>query len=385
MITPGSGKWIGILGGGQLGRMIALEGRRMGFHVLNWTGGDVSGAAETADRVIEDPFDSPRALEDFISSVDVATVEFENIPAALMEAVEKRIPLMPGSHAVATCQHRVREKRFLDDNGFPCAKFKIVAAAAELVDGMQALDCDTILKTAEFGYDGKGQLAIDQGTSPDNLQELWTNFGATRAVLEEKVSLAAELSVIVARSTSGEMVAFDPAENVHRNHILDLSIVPARLPEGTLRDAAAIASKVTEKLNYIGILAVELFLTTDGRLLINELAPRPHNSGHHTLEACHTSQFEQLLRVITRLPLGSPKLIKPTVMMNLLGDLWPGPNTPPDWTQLLSTPGAQLHLYGKSEARPGRKMGHVTVLADDIDTALQQVATCRQHLGLPPV
>ncbi|NNE92987.1 MAG: 5-(carboxyamino)imidazole ribonucleotide synthase [Verrucomicrobiales bacterium] len=384
-MNPGDGTWIGVLGGGQLGRMLALEARRMGFKVLKWTGGDTSGAAHTADLVFEEPFDDENALSRFCEQVDVATVEFENVPRGLLEEVESRMPLMPGSKVVATCQHREREKKFLSSNGFPCAGFELVTDADQLTKFMGGMPTGVVLKTAEFGYDGKGQRMISGETDAAELGEIWETFDCDRAVVEEKIDLVAELSVIVARSGSGEVVCFDAAENQHRNHILDVSIVPARLDDDLLRQAGEMAVEVAAALDYIGVLGVEFFVSGDGRLLINELAPRPHNSGHHTLDACATSQFEQQARAITGLPLGSPQLVRPAVMLNLLGDLWPDPTTPPDWTPVLKTPGAALHLYGKSEARPGRKMGHVTFTASTRDEALRMAAKCREQFGLPSI
>lgn len=380
-MNPGEDHWIGVLGGGQLGRMLALEARRAGFRILQWTGGDTSGAADLADLTLTEPFDSEKALATFLDKAEVATVEFENVPRGLLETLGERIPVHPTAHAVATCQHREREKTFLSTHGIPCASFHLVDSAGSLATSLAALPGDAILKTAEFGYDGKGQLALAQGTPEPELAKIWSDFGCERAVLEEQVPLAAELSVLVVRNTAGQMVTYDPAENRHHNHILDLSIVPARLPVEVLEKARRMALAVAESLDYVGLLAVEFFLATDGRLLVNEMAPRPHNSGHHTLDACECSQFEQQLRSICGLPLGSPRLLQPTVMWNLLGDLWPDATTPPDWSPILSTPGATLHLYGKSEARPGRKMGHVTITAPTIDEALVHAKACRQALG----
>ena len=378
---------IGVLGGGQLGRMIALEGRRMGFRVIKWTGGDVSGAAYTADQVIEDPFDSPTALTQFIEGSDAVTVEFENIPVDLLEELEQHLPVRPSSSAVAICQNRLREKTFLEENGFPCARFAVVENGAELVEAMQPLDSGAVLKTAAFGYDGKGQIKIAEETDPGELESIWNESKFERAVLEEFVPLAAELSVLVARTSDGQIVTYDPAENVHRNHILDYSIVPARLPEPIAKESQQIAAAIADALGYQGLLAVEFFLSTDGRLLVNELAPRPHNSGHHTFDACHTSQFEQLLRVVAGLPLGSTALIQPVVMWNLMGELWDvdNPDSLPDWTPILKTPGAKLHLYGKSEARLGRKMGHATFLANTLEEAIANASECRKQFGLPDI
>ena len=378
MLPPGS--WIGVLGGGQLGRMLALEARRMGYRLVTWTGVDEIGPAALADEVIVRPFDDPEALEQFLSLARVATVEFENIPRTLLEAVADRIPLMPSAEAVSICQHREREKTFLAKHGFPCARFRIVDSAESLRAGLDELGCNTILKTAEFGYDGKGQRV----TRPnEDAADVWAEFATSRAVLEEKVSLTSELSVLVARDSAGNCRSYDPAENFHRHHILDLSIIPARLPQSILDEARSVAIGVAEALDYAGVMAVEFFVSTDGRLLVNELAPRPHNSGHHTLDACQSSQFEQQLRVACGLPLGGTGLLKPTVMWNLLGDLWPAPTEFPDWNPVLNTPGAKLHLYGKAEARRGRKMGHVTFLADTVEEALGQVSACREPFGLP--
>lgn len=380
-MNPGDGKWVGVLGGGQLGRMLALEARRMSFRVKKWTGGDTSGASGLGDLVMHDSFDCPEALEKFVARVEVATVEFENVPRGLLEKIEAQVPLLPGSKAVATCQHREREKTFLRSHGIPCAEFRLVDSAESLAAGMAALPGDAILKTAEFGYDGKGQLAVKGGTSAEDLVTIWKDFGCERAVLEERVALAAELSVLVVRDTTGAVVTYDAAENIHHKHILDLSIVPARLPEGLLEDAAEMAITVAEGLDYVGLLAVEFFLAGDGRLLVNEMAPRPHNSGHHTLDACETSQFEQQLRAVCGIPLGSPRLMQPAVMWNLLGDLWVDETTPPDWSPILATPGATLHIYGKNAARPGRKMGHATFTAPTLEEALEGVTHCRELLG----
>ncbi len=384
-MNPGTDTWIGVLGGGQLGRMLALDARRMGFKVLKWTGGDVSGAAYTADLVYEEPFDDGDALGRFLKRVDVATVEFENVPYGLLQRIEQDLPLMPSARAVAICQHREREKRFLEENGFPCAAFQIVDSSESLGSALAALQSEAILKTAEFGYDGKGQRPVRRDTPATELDTLWADFGCDRAVLEEKVELQAELSVVVARAQDGETVAFDPAENQHRDHILDVSIVPARLPHEVVGEARRIALAAAEALGYVGVIAIEFFLDRGGRLLVNELAPRPHNSGHHTINACATSQFEQQLRAICGLPLGAVDLLRPAVMCNLLGDLWEDPTTPPDWSPVLTTPGASLHLYGKSEARPGRKMGHMTFIGGTLDEALESASACRRHYGLPEI
>lgn len=378
-LPPGS--TVGVLGGGQLGRMLTVAAHRMGYRVVSWIGGPDSGPAGMADVLIEESFDSPGGLAAFLSQCDVATVEFENIPPFLLNSIASEIPLMPGSAAVSICQHREREKRFLSENGFPCAAFSVVESAEQLRTALHALPRNGgILKTAEFGYDGKGQVSVNRDSDSE---EIWTRFDSPRAILEEKIELSAELSVLVVRDQLGNAATYDPAENIHRDHILDVSIVPARLERAFLAQAEAIATGIAEALDYIGILAVEFFVSRSGDLLVNEMAPRPHNSGHHTINACETSQFEQQLRVLVGLPIGRPRLHSPTVMLNLLGDAWLQNDGNPDWPAILALPGASLHLYGKQEARCGRKMGHITFTAPTLEAALEAQGKARQILRLP--
>lgn len=368
------GHTIGVLGGGQLGRMLTLEARRMGYKVISWTDSSHAGPADVADDVIIDSFDSSEALERFLSQADVATVEFENIPRTLLESIETKIRLAPSAKAVGICQHREREKTFLSQHGFPCPHHAVVDSSETLANELVSLPGDEgILKTAEFGYDGKGQLRVRRD---GDAEAIWNTFDSPRAVLEERVELASEISVLVARNHDGQTACYDPAENFHSNHILDLSIIPARHPESLLTEAREIALGIAEELAYEGIMAIEFFIDQSGRLLVNELAPRPHNSGHHTLDACQTSQFEQQLRVACGLPLGGTDSNVPSVMWNLLGDLWPE-GAEPAWTPILSIPGAKLHLYGKNKARPGRKMGHVTFTAATVEAALANAEHCR--------
>jgi 5-(carboxyamino)imidazole ribonucleotide synthase len=381
-LFPGS-TWIGILGGGQLGRMLAWEARRAGYRVITWTGVPETGPADAADLVLAEPFDSPEALERFLDRADVATVEFENIPAALLEQVAARRPLSPSPDSVAICQHREREKGFLSRHGFPCVWHEVVQDAATLRAALDRMPVRAgILKTAEFGYDGKGQVPVNRDA---DAAAVWAAFGSTRAVLEERIDLAAELSVLVVRDHAGAARAYEPAWNTHRHHILDWSLAPSGFRVETVDAARELALAIAETLDYRGVLAVECFLARDGRLLVNELAPRPHNSGHHTLDACETSQFEQQLRVMCGLPAGGTATLVPAVMSNLLGDIWSPDGTPPDWRPLFATPGACLHLYGKAAARPGRKMGHVTFLAPTRREAIDRADRCRVALGLPPV
>lgn len=380
-LPPGS--TIGMLGGGQLGRMFAREARRMGYRVVSWIGAPNSGPADLSDELIEDGFDSDVAFRRFRDAVDVASVEFENIPRSLLENLEGVVPLHPGAHAIATCQHREREKRFLAEGGFPCAPFAVIDSVESLAEALPKLPVGGgILKTAEFGYDGKGQLPVAPG---DDAARVWSDFDAPRAVLEEKIELAGELSVLVMRSRDGLVASYDPAENIHRDHILDLSIVPARLEPRVLDEARSVASGIAEALNYVGLLAVEFFLSTSGRLLVNEMAPRPHNSGHHTIDACCTCQFEQQLRCLVGAEIGSPRLHSPAVMLNLLGDVWIDAGGKPPWEQILALPGAHLHLYGKREPRPGRKMGHLTFTGLELDGVLAEQDRARELLRIPPL
>jgi 5-(carboxyamino)imidazole ribonucleotide synthase len=358
---------LGIVGAGQLGRMLAMTARRMNLRTVVWTGGLEAPAVELADDIIDEPFDSPEALERFLATATVATVEFENIPRVTLEAIAAEMPLHPSPGAVAICQNREREKNFLRENGIPCAWFAVVSSADALAAAMKELNGPGVLKTAAFGYDGKGQLKLQGDENP---AEAWQSFGDGRAVLEGWVPFEKELSVMVARGADGSTAVYDPAENRHRHHILDVSIVPARASADVLARAQALAIRVAEALDYRGILGVEFFLLPDGELVVNEMAPRPHNSGHHTIDACATSQFEQQLRATVGLPLGSPRLLSPVVMLNLLGDFWPGETTSPDWTPLFADGRAALHLYGKRRAIGRRKMGHATILGDTADDAL---------------
>jgi 5-(carboxyamino)imidazole ribonucleotide synthase len=368
---------LGILGGGQLGRMFCMEARRMGYRTLVWTGGLEAPAIVVADEAIDLPFDSAEALEQFVTKAVVATVEFENIPRETMEAVAAKIALHPSPNAVAICQHREREKNFLKQNGIPCAPFAVVASADELAKALAEIGTPAVLKTAAFGYDGKGQQKL---TGDEDLAQVWANFGTDRAVLEAFIPFELELSVMVARSADGSVVAYDPAENRHRHHILDVSIVPARVSPAVAAEAKIIACQVADALEYDGIMGVEFFYLPDGSLLVNEMAPRPHNSGHHTLDACATSQFEQQVRVICGLPAGSPKLLSPVVMLNLLGDMWPDELVAPDWSPLFADGSAFLHLYGKRRAIGRRKMGHANFLGAEVEDALKRAELIKTEL-----
>lgn len=364
-VLPGA--ILGILGGGQLGRMFCMEARRMGYRTLVWTGGLEAPAMVVADEAIDAPFDDEGALAEFVAKVAVATVEFENIPRATLERVAECVGLHPSPAAVATCQHREREKGFLKASGIPCAPFEVVATAGELKEAVEKIGLPAVLKTAAFGYDGKGQRKLSGG---EDLDVVWEQFGTERAVLEAFIPFEREVSVMVARSLDGTVAVYDPAENRHRHHILDVSIVPARVDAVVAAKAQALAVAVAVALDYRGILGVEFFVLPGGDLLVNEMAPRPHNSGHHTLDACATSQFEQQVRAVCGLPAGSAALLSPVAMLNLLGDMWPGEQESPDWAPAFADGRAYLHLYGKRRAMGRRKMGHLNFLGESADEAL---------------
>ena len=365
---------MGILGGGQLGRMFGIAARRMGYRVHAFEPHPDSPAGQISDVEVNASYDDFAALERFAREVDVISFEFENIPLSAIREVAKIRPLRPRGEVLHICQNREREKAFLREHRFPHASFAVAESPEGLRTALDSIGMPAVLKTADFGYDGKGQLKLEGDVY---VEKTWARFHCGRGVLEEWIPFQAELSVVVARGLDGRMLAFPPAENLHRKHILDISIVPGRFPQ-TIADAAVgLACEITASLDVVGLLAVEFFLTEDSQLLVNELAPRPHNSGHYTFDACVTSQFEQQLRAVCGLPLGSTSLLSPVVMWNLLGHLWKSGE--PDWNVILSEPRAKLHLYGKQEARPGRKMGHVSVLAE-VEEALALVETLRRKL-----
>jgi 5-(carboxyamino)imidazole ribonucleotide synthase len=359
---------IGILGGGQLGRMLALEARRSGYRVAIFTN-EPSGcpAGQVADVEINADYDDTTALGQFLDQVDVVTAEFENIPDSCLQAVEAVKPLRPGRKAIYTTQHREREKLFLREQGIACAAFRIIEDLTGLEAAVAALGRPCVIKTAAFGYDGKGQAKVVEGT---DLAEAWKPFEGHHAVVEQWVPFVCEVSVVGARGVDGSTAVHGCVENIHEHHILDLSIAPARVSPGIAVQALELWQAVAEGLDYVGTMAVEMFVTADGRVLVNEIAPRPHNSGHYTIDACLTSQFGQQLRAVCGLPLGDPRQHTPAVMLNLLGDVWPSELTHPNWLPIMSHPRAKLHLYGKEVAKWRRKMGHITVLGDSVEQAL---------------
>ncbi len=355
--------------------MFGIAARRMGYRVHAFEPNPDSPAGQISDVEVNAPFSDVAALAEFAGNVDVVSFEFENIPLSAIEEVARRAPVRPRGEVLHICQNREREKTFLRAGGFPHAPFAVMESAGGLRAALEEIGAPSVLKTADFGYDGKGQVKLDGAV---DAAAVWEKFGAPRGVLEKWIPFQAELSVVVARGTDGVVVAFPASENIHKHHILDLSIVPARFAAEVVAGAGRIAERIAVALDVVGLLAVEFFLTRTGELLVNELAPRPHNSGHYTFDACVTSQFEQQLRAVCGLPLGAPDLLTPVVMWNLLGHLWKGGE--PDWSVILSEPRAKLHLYGKTGARPGRKMGHVCVLAP-VEEAIEIIAGFKEKMG----
>ncbi|KZD06002.1 5-(carboxyamino)imidazole ribonucleotide synthase [Oceanibaculum pacificum] len=348
MIAPGA--TIGMLGGGQLGRMAALAAANLGYKVHVLTPEIDSPAGQVCAVTTIADYTDPAALDAFAAAVDVVTYEFENVPVEAAERLAETVPVRPGAEALRVAQDRLREKEFAANLGIGTAPFRAVGAADELAAAIAAIGAPAVLKTRRMGYDGKGQVKIAADTDP---AQAWAAIGGKPAILEGFVTFDMEVSVIVARGTDGKSLCYPPVENRHVNHILDTTIAPAAISPALAAEAEEIARKMAEALDLVGLLAVELFVTRDGRVLMNEIAPRPHNSGHWTMDACVTSQFEQMIRAVCGLPLGSVARHGDAEMKNLIGD------QAHDWAAILADPAAKLHLYGKAEARPGRKMGHV--------------------------
>ena len=369
------GATIGVLGAGQLGRMFAMAAQRLGYRVHTFAPDADAPAAQIADLAHHASYDDLDAVRTFASGVDVVTFEFENVPAATARAAADKALVRPGVLALEVAQHRGREKSFLAGQGLPVAPFAVAQSLSEFVEGLRRTGTPAVAKTTAFGYDGKGQALVSRDSDP---AAVWRALGARETILEAFVDLACEVSVIGARGPDGSTALFGPIDNVHRDHILDVSAVPADLSPAVAQHAIEAARAILAALDYVGILCVEFFVAKNGRLYVNELAPRPHNSGHLTIDACRTSQFEQHLRAICGLPLGSFDLLQPAAMANLLGDLWEGGE--PRWAEALRVRGVKLHLYGKREARPGRKMGHLTALAATRADATALVLDARAQL-----
>ena len=368
-ILPGSK--IGVLGSGQLGRMFAISARRMGYRVHTYSPDRDSPTGQIADVEVDAAYEDLDRVREFAAAVDVVTFEFENVPAATADTAAQVARVRPAGDVLHTTQHRLREKTFLQQHGFPVTRFQAIRSQNDLAGTFGP----GILKTAGFGYDGKGQYRVN---SPAEALAAWESMGRQEAVLEAVVDFQAELSIVGVRSDAGDCVFYAPSANAHVAGILDVSSAPVPFPPSVTREATEIARGILEALNVTGVLCVEFFLTRDHKLLVNELAPRPHNSGHLTIDACVTSQFEQQLRAVCGLPLGGTEMLRPAAMANLLGEVWS--KGEPNWPLALALPELKLHLYGKTEARSGRKMGHLTATAATAAQAEQLVRAARARL-----
>ena len=388
-LPPGS--TIGVFGSGQLGRMLAMEARRMGYHLHTFSPERNSPTGQIADLEYAAAYDDSAAIRSFSKGVDALTFEFENVPSLVAEIAEEvGVPVRPSGSILHAAQNRQREKSMLRQAGLPVTPFRFVRSTSELEGAAQEIGFPAILKTAAFGYDGKGQARIERDVSPEST---WRLLGGQECVLEAHVNFERELSMVVARGENGDFAAYPLVENRHVNHILDITLAPAEVESAVADEAQKLARQLCEFLDLVGVLCIEFFLLpeprvntdaqaseslTNGRLLINEIAPRPHNSGHWTIEGAVTSQFEQQLRTVSGLGPGSTDQLQPAAMLNLLGDLWH--NGEPDWQALLAFSEAKLHLYGKHDPRPGRKMGHLTVTADTTEAALETGLAARAAL-----
>jgi 5-(carboxyamino)imidazole ribonucleotide synthase len=382
-VTIPPGAWLGLLGGGQLGRMFCMAAQSLGYKVAVLDPGSESPAGSVADRHLQADYLDPEALSELARLCAGATTEFENVPAAALEYLARSARVTPAAESVAIAQDRITEKMFLATNGFGVVPFAVLRDEAQ-ARGADAMLLPGIVKTARLGYDGKGQFRV---SSTGDVVAAFSAMGGQPCVLERMVDLACEVSVIVGRDDAGSTTSWPVAENHHRDGILDVSIVPGRVAPELAERARSTAKMVGAALDYRGVLCVELFVTTNGTLLVNEIAPRPHNSGHYTIDACVTSQFEQQARILAALPMGETRQHTPAVMVNLLGDIWFASDaaTPsePDWSKVLMRGTAKLHLYGKAAPRRGRKMGHVTCLGETLEAALATAAAIKRDLGIP--
>lgn len=367
---------IGVLGSGQLGRMFTIAARRMGYRVHTFSPESDTPTGQVADTEINADYEDLDAVKDFAKNVDVITFEFENVPFETVEAAEKFAPVRPNGEVLHIAQNRLREKTFLSKNSFPIAPFHHVRTLEELQKSIMEIGAPAVLKTAGFGYDGKGQARIKL---PGDYENAFAEIERQEAVLEAFVDFEKEVSVVAARDLQGNFAHYGVIENAHENGILDVSFAPAFVSPKIEKEAVEIARAILEKLDVVGVLCVEFFLTKNGKLLVNELAPRPHNSGHLTVDACVTSQFEQQLRAVCGFDLGATEFYKPAAMANLLGDLWE--KGEPEWQNALQFPEIKLHLYGKAEARIGRKMGHLTAIDEKVGDAIEIVLKAKTVLS----
>ena len=365
MILPGS--TIGMLGGGQLGRMFTIAANNLGYQVIVVEPDVHSPAGQVASEHIIAPYDDEKALQHLADKCDVVTTEFENISATALSSLAKQTKVRPSGQAVEKAQDRIVEKDFIRQCGLLPVPYGLITTSSEIATAVEEIEFPCLLKTARFGYDGKGQITVN---TIDEVRKAFAEFNSVSCVLEQRIDLEIELSVVLGRNSQGESKCFPIAENIHIDGILHKSIVPARINEDINSAAQVAAIRIADKLDYVGVLAVEFFVSKKGELLVNEMAPRTHNSGHYSLDACITSQFEQQVRMICGLPFGSTELLSPVVMVNLLGDLWGADQSEqPNWQALLSSPNSKLNLYGKKEARPGRKMGHFCTLSNTVEAA----------------
>ena len=372
------GATIGLMGSGQLGRMFAIAARRMGYRVAVYSPDQDTPAGQFADREVTGAYEDEAAVRSFARSLDLLTFEFENIPRQTIEWCANECEVRPDGSILHTAQNRLREKDFLSGAAIPVAPYRAVRSQSDLARAFDEIGLPAILKSAAFGYDGKGQRFLKDAAAPDRI---WSERPGDELILERAIDFEKEVSVIVARSLDGSIKTFPVCENIHRDHILNITIVPARVSTSVETAAADLARIISERMNLVGLLAVEMFVQRDGALWVNELAPRPHNSGHWTIEGCVTSQFEQHVRAVCGLPLGATDLIRPAAMANLLGDIWR--DREPNWAAALAVNGVHLHLYGKHEPRSRRKMGHLTALAESAAAAIQAVSTAREALQKP--
>ncbi len=373
---------MGLLGGGQLGRMFCIAARSMDYRVTVLDPDPLSPAAEFATGHLNTAYTHPVSLDELAGTCAAITTEFENAPSEVLIALANRTTVRPSGNAVAIAQDRSAEKDFFQRNAFPVGPYAVIKTAADIERAAKIITFPAVLKTARFGYDGKGQARI---TSAAHLAKTFAEWDHVTCVVEQFLPLKLEISVVLARAEGGEVAIFPVAENQHVNGILDMTIAPARISAHLAAQACDIATQIAVALEYIGVMAVEFFILQDDTLLINEIAPRPHNSGHFSMDACRASQFEQQVRVLCGLPLADPSQHTAAVMLNLLGDIWPAGQRSPDWSIVLDDPGAHLHLYGKREARPGRKMGHVTVCAETVEAALAAATRMKAALATSSV
>ncbi len=370
------GSWLGVLGGGQLGRMFCIAAQSMGYRVCVLDPAEHCPTSAIADQHIMGEYTDPEALQALSDQCMAITTEFENVPAKSLEFLARAKIVSPAASCVSIAQDRIIEKEFLQSTGVAVAPFAAIRTESELEQWCVSENLNSllpgILKSARLGYDGKGQITV---TTPDELRTAWHTIGKVACVLEKRLALVKEISVLVVRGFDGQIETFSPSENMHREGILAMSTVPAKVADDVIEKAREAAMTIATDLNYMGVLCVEFFILKGGVLVANEMAPRPHNSGHYSIDACFSSQFEQQVRVMAGLPLGSTHQHSPCVMLNILGDAWfvDDVHAEPDWTLVLREPGAKLHLYGKTDARPGRKMGHITVVGEDAAKIAQRI------------